>query len=51
MRRTRASEAILDVRTAILLARMVLRLRAGHAPWHSRSRAWIRSVTPARLAR
>jgi hypothetical protein len=51
MRRTRAYNAILDVRTAILLVRMLLRMRAGHAPWYSRSRARIRSLTRARFAR
>jgi hypothetical protein len=50
-RRSRAYDAIDDVRTVILLARIVLRLRAGHAPWHSRSRARIRSLTPSRLGR
>jgi hypothetical protein len=50
-RRSRARDAIDDVRTAILLARVVLRLRAGHAPWHSRSRARVRRLTPSRLGR
>jgi hypothetical protein len=51
MRRTRAHNAILDVRTGILLVRMLLRMRAGHAPWHSRSRARLRSLKPSRLGR
>jgi hypothetical protein len=50
-RRSRVGDAIDDVRTAVFLIRCVLRMRAGYAPWHSRSRARIRALTPSRLIR
>jgi hypothetical protein len=50
-RRSRAGDAIDDLRTALLIARWVLRLRAGHVPWRSRSRARIRGLAPAWIGR
>jgi hypothetical protein len=50
-KRSRVNDAIDDVRTAVFLTRCLLRVRAGHAPWHSRSRARIRALAPSRLIR
>jgi hypothetical protein len=44
-------DAIINVRAAVLIARWLLRLRAGYPPWDSRTRAWVRGVAPSHVER